>query len=176
MQKVLRYNVTGVLGLILFWNLIIADAIAEDWNHFKKMANQTIKAVKKGHPKDVAQLIHMQERLMEIGIMACKIHAQAYPDDAKMLYLVVNNAENMKVMSLSEIKRQWHAKRFLLNHGIAVDKLHQNTTTGSLLDSVVHPATAYIALREYRRTGDASLLKQVDNELSEAVLQLSYLQ
>ena len=176
MQKVLRYNILGILGLSLLWDLTIAAAIAGDWHHFEKMANQTIKAVQKGHPKDIDQLIHLQERLMEIGISACKNRARTNPDDAKMFQLVVNNAESMKFLSLSEIKQQWHAKRFLLSHGIAVEKLHQNSTTGSLLDAVVHPATAYIALREYRRTGDSSLLQQVDQELSEAVFQLSYLQ
>ncbi|MCG6969264.1 MAG: hypothetical protein LJE85_05800 [Gammaproteobacteria bacterium] len=169
-------NILGICGLAFFWTLSISDAIAEDWQHFKTMANQTIKAVKKGHPDDVEQLIHLQERLMEIGITACKNHAQANPDDAKMFQLVVNNAENMKFLSLNEIQQQWHEKRFLLGHGIAVDKLHQNSTTGSLLDAVVHPATAYVALREYQRTGDIRLLEQVDDELSEAVFQLSYLQ
>ena len=176
MQKALHHLIKGIFGLTLIFNLSITNLLAEDWHHFEKMATQTIKAVKKGHPKDIDQLIHLQERLMEIGVKACENYALANPDDAKMFQLVVTNAENMKVLSLPEIKYQWHAKRFLLKHGISADKLQQNSTTGSLLDSVVHPATAYVALIEYRRTGDAALLEQVNLELSEAVIQLTYLQ
>ena len=177
MQKVLLYKVIAILGLTLLSNLYITNSgAAESWYRFEKMANQTINAVKKGDPKNIDQLIILQERLMEIGVAACKNYALANPEDAKLFELVVNNADNMKALSLYEIKQQWHAKRFLLSHGIAVDKLHQNSTTGSLLDSVVHPATAYVALKEYQRTKDAALLKQVDMELSEAVIQLTYLQ
>ncbi|KPJ89314.1 MAG: hypothetical protein AMJ53_15870 [Gammaproteobacteria bacterium SG8_11] len=171
MQKVLRNFMMFFLGFAFNSNLYAAD-----WHHFEEMATRTINAVKKGHPKDVDQLIVLQERLMEIGVKACENYALANPDDAEMFQLVVNNAENMKVLSLPEIKQQWHAKRFLLSHGIPVEKLQQNSTTGSLLDAVVHPATAYIALKEYRRTGDSALLEQVNLELSEAVLQLTYLQ
>lgn len=177
MQTVLRIYLWGLgFGILFSLGLSTSHAETEDWHHFEKMANQTIKAVKRGHPKDVEQLIRLQEHLMEIGISACKNYARANPQDAQMFHLVVNNAENMKALSLNEMKQQWHAKRFLLSHGIAVDKLHQNSTTGSLVDSVVHPATAYIALREYRRTGDKALLQQVRLELSEAVIQLTYLQ
>lgn len=175
MQKALRTYIVTFFGLAFLSMILSANSHAEDWQHFEKMATQTIKAVKKGHPKDIDQLISLQERLMEIGIKACKNYAIANPQDAKMFQLVVSNAEEMKILSLHEIKQQWHAKRFLLSHGIPVDKLHQNSTTGSLLDTVVHPATAYIALREYRRTGNRDLLEQVDLELSEAVLQLTYL-
>ena len=176
MQKALRNFIEGFLGLAVLSILSTTTSFAQDWQHFEKMANQTINAVKKGHPKDIDQLINLQEELMEIGIQACKDYAMANPQDAKMFELVINEAETMKFLSLNEIKQQWHAKRFLLNHGIPVDKLQQNSTTGSLLDAVVHPATAYIALREYRRTRDAALLEQVNLELSEAVLQLTYLQ
>ncbi len=182
MQKVLRNafrkavcnafcNTLWVAWVAVF----LTHARADDWHHFETLANQTIKAVKNGHPDDIEQLIRLQEHLMDIGIKACKNYAQANPQDAKMFHLVVNSAEDMKFLSLNEMKEQWHAKQFLLSHGIAVDKLLQNSTTGSLLDTVVHPATAYIALREYRRTRDASLLMQVHHELTEAVLQLTYL-
>ncbi|MGD8592443.1 MAG: hypothetical protein PVF82_06390 [Gammaproteobacteria bacterium] len=182
MQKALRYHFRDFLGLaflsiLSFLSILYSTTShAEDWQHFEKMATQTIKSVEKGHPRDIDQLISLQEQLMEIGIKACKNYAIANPQDAKMFQLVVSNAENMKILSLQEIKQQWHAKRFLLSHGIPADKLHQNSTTGSLLDAVVHPATAYIALREYRRTRDAALLEQVNLELTEAVLQLTYLQ
>lgn len=176
MPRILHCEVTRILGLALLSTLFSTTIFAEDWQHFEKMANDTINAVEEGRPEDIDQLIHLQEQLMEIGIKACEHHALTNPQDAKMFQLIINNAENMKFLSLSEIKQQWHAKNFLMDQGIAVEKLHQNSTTGSLLDTVVRPATAYLALREYRRTGDAALLKQVRRELSEALLQLTYLQ
>lgn len=167
------------IGLVVTLNLIVISwtttAFAEDWRQFQSMATQTINAIKNGKPEDIDKLIVLQERLMEIGIQACKRYAINNPPDAKLFTLVVDNAENMKLLSLKEIKLQWHAKRYLLSQGIAVDKLQQNSPTGSLLDTVIHPATAYIALREYRHTKNIKLLEQVNLELSEAIVKLTYL-
>jgi hypothetical protein len=175
MHKVFLTKIIGVLIPASFL-IYSGKSYAEDWQSFESMATATINAVKNGHLKDIDRLLVLQERLMELGIKACKKYALQHPEDADMFNLVVSNAESMKFLSLKEIKNQWHSKRFLLKHGVAVDKLHQNTLTGSLLDTVVHPATAYIALREYRHSKDANLLRQVDTELSEAVFQLTYLQ
>jgi len=175
MHKGFLAKILGVIALPVSLMVYATIANAEDWRYFETMAQTTINAVKKGDVKDVDRLLILQERLMEFGITACKNYARQHPEDAEMFDLVVNNAETMKFLSLKEIKNQWHAKRFLLTHGIAVEKLHQNSLTGSLLDTVVHPAIAYIALREYRHTKDANLLRQVDTELSEAIFQLTYL-
>ena len=169
-------NIIGVMATLASSMAYSAEADAEDWRYFETMATTTINAVKKGDLKDIDRLLVLQERLMELGIKACQNYARLHPEDAGMFELVIDNAENMKFLSMKEIKNQWHAKRFLLSHGVAVEKLHQNSLTGSLLDTVVHPATAYVVLREYRHTGDVKLLRQVDAELSEAIFQLTYLQ
>ena len=175
MHKVLLLDFAGVIALPILFVIYTSNAFAADWRHFERMATTTIDAIKNGDPKDIDELIILQERLIDLGVEACRNYARQHPEDAEMFELAVNNAESMKLLSLKEIKNQWHAKRFLLGHGIAVDKLHQNSLTGSLLDTIVHPATAYIALREYRHTKDSSLLRQVDTELSEAIFQLTYL-
>lgn len=176
MQKGFLVHIIGVIAVPVTLLINSANVHAEDWRYFQSMAATTIDAVKKGHLKNIDHLLVLQERLMELGIQACKNYGRQHPEDAVMFELVVDNAENMKFLSMKEIKTQWHAKRFLLSHGVAVEKLHQNSLTGSLLDTVVHPATAYIALREYRHTKDAELLRQVDIELSEAIFQLTFLQ
>jgi hypothetical protein len=176
MHKVLINGPSRLMALVILLAIYAANAKAEDWQPFEKMAMTTIDAVKNGNVKDIDGLLLLQERLMDFGVRACKNYARLHPEDAGLFELVINNAENMKFLSLKEIKTQWHAKHFLLSHGIAVNKLHQNSLTGSLLDTIVRPATAYIALREYRHTKNARLLRLVDTELSEAVFQLTYLQ
>lgn len=167
------------IGLFLLLSLTAVNAENRhnfDRYSFEKIAKHTINAIEKQNLHDIDQLIVMQEQLIELGVKGCAKYALHNPQDAKMLQLVMDKAEDMKYLSLKEIKQQWHAKRYLLKHGIEVEKLHKNSLTGSLMDTIVHPATAYIALKEFRRTGNEKLLQQVNLELSEAIFQLAYIE
>lgn len=47
--------------------------------------------------------------------------------------------------------------------------MDEKSVTGSLMDTIVHPATAIIALRDYKKSKDKALLQQVHDELEEVV-------
>lgn len=157
----------------LFW---LTYATAAELTGFRQIAQDTIIVINEGEFFDVDRLIAMQENLIQLGTAACLEHVRQHPEDLKMFQLVTENVQIMKSLSLNEIKEQWHAKRYLMEHGIEVDKLHENTLTGSLMDTVVHPVTAYIALTEYKTTRDKRLLTQVNLEMSEAINQLAYIE
>jgi len=142
---------------------------AADLDNFTKIAKSTMDTVSSGNVGDVDKLISMQEKLISIGQQAIKEHIAKNPDSAKMLTLVSENASSMKKMSLSEIEKQWHEKGFLKSKGITGALLEEKSVTGSLMDTVVHPATAIIALNEYKKTKDKKLLQQVHDELEEVI-------
>jgi len=142
---------------------------AADFSQFKDLAQTTIAEVQSGKIKDINKLIAMQEKMMVIGSKACEEFALKNPGNAKMLKLVSENADSMKKLSLSEIEDQWHEKNFLRSKGIEAAQLEEKSLTGSLMDTVVHPATAYIALNQYKQTKDAKLLEQVKDELDEVL-------
>ena len=148
---------------------VVAIANAADFSKFKQLAEDTMKEVNGGSVGDVDKLIKMQEEMMAIGVKACEEYAAKRPDDAKMLNLVATNADKMKGMSLTEIEAQWHEKGFLKSQGIDSALLEEKSLTGSLMDTVVHPATAIIALNDYKKSKDKALLEQVNDELKEVV-------
>lgn len=148
---------------------VTGNVNAADLDKFTQIAKSTMSSVSSGNVGDVDKLIAMQEQLITIGQQAISEHIAKDPGSAKMLSLVSDNAGNMKNMSLAEIEEQWHEKGFLKSKGITGALLEEKSVTGSLMDTVVHPATAIIALNEYKKTKDKKLLKQVHDELEEVI-------
>ena len=152
-----------------------AYAMDMDVTGYKKIARETIKEALSGSISDIDGLIAKQEKLMKMGIEGCREHAKEHPKDAKIMDLVIKNAEKMKAMTLDEIEEAWHEGGVLNENGIDVDSMDHMSTVLSHLDLVVHPATTYIALKEYKKTRDADLLDQVKDELAEVLKHLKHL-
>ncbi len=169
-----RQIVNGLLTASVLLGLVTI-ANAGEFDKFKELAQETIKQVNGGKVSDVDKLIKMQEEMIAIGTAACQEYAAKRPDDAKMLNLVATNAAHMKGMTLTEIEAQWHEKAFLKNEGIAAAQLEEKSITGSLMDTVVHPATTFIALNEYKKTQNKQLLTQVNNELDEVLHHIEHI-
>lgn len=158
---------TGLVSLFLFCggsNVMAADLVA-----FTKIAKSTMDEVHGGSVKDVDKLISMQEELIVIGQAAIKEYVAKNPASGEMLNLVSQNASTMKKMSLAEIEKEWHEKGFLKGKGVSAALLEEKSVTGSLMDTIVHPATAIICLNEYKKTKNKELLQQVHDELEEVV-------
>jgi len=165
MRKFLSKYVVAIVVSFGFTSI----ALAADFSEFKKIANETIKQAKSGDIKNIDQLIAMQSKLLSIGKAASKDYGATNPKAAKMMNLVVAQADSMKTMSLSQIEAQWHEKAYLKGKGIPADLLAEKSKTGSYMDSVVHPATTFILLSEYKTSKDKKLLKQVVGELEEVL-------
>lgn len=167
------YLVRLLLSVFII-SCIATAAEAMDKKAFKAMAKDTIRQTLSGNIGDIDKLIATQNKLFAIGVQACKDHAKASPKDAKLMNLVVKNAEKMKAMNLEEIEEAWHEGGVLEENGIDFDDIDQFSAAGSYMDTVVHPATTYIALKEYKKTGDEELLEQVKDELSELLKHLEH--
>jgi hypothetical protein len=162
----------ALCGLLSVSFLVLSSlAVAADFDKFKTLAQQTMTKVSAGSvsDSDIDELIKMQKEMIEIGKKACDQYAASNPDSAKMLKIVSSNADKMPKLTLSEIEEQWHEKGVLKSSGIEAAQLEEKSVTGSLMDTVVHPATAIIALKEYKTSKDKALLQQVNDELEEVL-------
>lgn len=166
----IRLNVSIVMFVLAMG--IVPHAHALDTEAFLKVARDTLKAVKKVKIKDVDSLIEKQKELIRLGVEGCLEFAEKSPNDAKMMQLIVLNSLKMQTLSLDEIEREWLEGGYLKSHGINVDKFAQTDVQVNHYDSIVNPATAIIALTEYKKSQDPQLLNQVHETLSEVVHQV----
>lgn len=154
--------------------LAAAPADALDVARFNALASQTVQELNAGNP-DIAALIARQEELVALGVQGCRELMTSDPDTAEVMRLVIDGAESMKRMSPDEIEEAWHEGGVLAEHGIDVDALDHFGSVVSHVDSVVHPATAYILLKAYQKDRNRAHLHQVKEELSEVIEHISHL-
>ena len=157
-----------IFSIVLYFSICLF-ALATEFSEFKKIATETIKQVKGGEIKNIDELIEMQSTLIHIGKAASKNYGATNPKSAKMMKLVVAQAETMKTLSLSQIETQWHEKTYLKGKGIPESLLSDKSKPGNYMDAVVRPATTYILLSEFKRTKDKNLLIQVVDELEQVL-------
>jgi len=158
------FLLVGGLSLSLF-----SPSYALDVNEYRKIAEDTIRQMKMGIVGDIDMVIGMQEKLMILGIEAGVEFLQKDSDNGRPLQLVVVNAENMKTLSLARMEALWGQGKFLKDKGINPEDLDNFGVMAMLMDSVIHPAIAYVALEEYKNTGNPELLTRVKTELLEAL-------
>jgi len=164
--KIIKSIKVGLCALFLF---VSFDVLAIDAISFNKIANDTIKQMNSGVVGDIDALIAMQEQLMILGVEGGVEHLQESPKDARALMLVIDNAEAMKSLSLDEIEDLWHGGNYLKGKGVDLDGIDHFGPTNSLMDAVIHPATSYLLLKQYKETGDSTLLARVTGELLEVI-------
>jgi hypothetical protein len=166
MSKVLSTMVVLIIGCFF-----VTSSMASYFTEFTKIAEDTISQVKTGKVKDINKLIRMQQRLVAIGKEACLEYAKKLPKDAKLLKLTAASADAMMNSTLSKIEADWHEQGVPKSKGIS--EIEESSVAGSLYDAVVHPATSYIALKNYKKSKDKALLDQVHAELAEVLHHVS---
>jgi len=154
---------------------LVSVAQAMDIEGFKKIANDTIRQIDMGVIGDIDALMAQQEQLMVIGVEGGVEYLQQNPAGGRPLQLTILNAQDMKDLSLDEIETQWHQGKFYESKGIDRDKIDHFGPLMSLMDAIVHPATSYIALREYKKTGKVELLQRAKSELVEVLVHVAQL-
>jgi len=155
-------------GAIIFGGLS-SNVNAIDSETYLKLANDTIHEANGGFVPNINRLIDAQLKLVEIGIAGSKEYIRQHPEHADVLGEVVSNAENMVNMSLDEIEDQWHQGKYMRARGFDLDKFDHFGSLFSLMDAIIHPATSYISLKEYKRTRDTKYLARASAELIEVV-------
>ncbi|WP_135078451.1 hypothetical protein [Terasakiella sp. SH-1] len=152
-----------------------AQAFEFEKAKFEEIAKNTISAALSGKIDNVDAVMADQKKLIALGVAGCRAYAQEDATHKAMMELVASSAEKMTAMSLEQIEEAWHEGGALAEIGVDVDDIEHFGTAISLMDAVVHPATAYIALQEYKKTGEAELLVQVKDELSEVLEHMSHI-
>ncbi len=149
-----------------------ANATTIDKEEYIKTAQETIKKVKRGKvkEKDLDKLVANQNKLIRLAIEGALSFAEDSPKDRKMMHLTVLNSERMKNLSLDQIEKDWHGGDYMRTHGIEINDISHVSDAMNLYDAIIHPATALIALEQYRKDGDAGHLVQVEDELTEVVM------
>ena len=144
---------------------------------FSKIAKKTIGRVISGNI-DADAMIADMEKLVALGVEGCKEHmteAETPSDEVKVMQLVIDNASSMGSMSLAKIEEQWHEGSFVKANGADINGFDHFSEVLSHYDTVVHPATAIICLKQYKVSGDEALLEQVQDELAEVNEHIAHL-
>lgn len=162
-----------VVACILFATSSIGNAM--DTSTYTRLANETIRITGSGVVPNISSLIAAQKQLVALGVEGSLLYIKQHPEHAAILQAVVDNAETMMKMSLDEIEDQWHQGKFMRSKGFDLDKLDHFGELFSLMDAIIHPATSYIALQQYRSTGDSSLLARASAELIEVVEHVAHI-
>lgn len=171
----MHYPIKKTLISFVLGMAFMGSASAMDTVLFTKLANDTIQETKGGFVSDVNRLIDMQKQLLEIGIAGSKRYIERHPEHREILSAVINNTDAMLKMSLEQIEEQWHQGKFMRSQGFDLDKLDHFGELFSLMDSMIHPATSYIALKEYKRTRNADFLARASAELMEVVEHVAHI-
>jgi hypothetical protein len=164
-----------LLGVGFLVGMLSTPVLAMDTLLYTKLANQTIEEANSGHIANVDRSISVQEDLIKLGIDGSKEYIKRHPEHANMLQLVINHADKMKSMSLDEIEDQWHEGKYLKTQGYDLDEMDHFGELFSLMDSIIHPATSYISLNEYKRTRNPALLNRTSAELIEVMEHVSHI-
>ena len=148
---------------------------AMDVKGYIKIANHTVQEANGGFISNINQLLTMQERLIEMGVDGSKEYIKKHPEHADVLGEVIIHAESMKRMTLDEIEDQWHMGKHMASKGYDMEKFDHFGPLFSLMDSIIHPATAYISLKEYKRTRNTDFLARASGELIEVIEHVKHL-
>lgn len=148
--------------------LLASPVFALDVERFESLVEKTIDVIDSENV-DVDELLQYQDALIEIGIHGVKGFAEEHPEHAAAMNFVATSAESMKASNLVDIETDWHEGGALEAAGIDLEALYDNDEATSYMEAVIHPATAYIAVRAYQVTGDDDYLDQVEFELEEIV-------
>jgi hypothetical protein len=168
------FFVAGVLAFAMVSMSIAAEA--DHMKEYESLAKKTVQAILGGSVRNVDKLIANQEKLMEIGLEECEEHKEEGGSDVKVMDLIIKHAPRMKTSTLEELEENWHDGAVLTANGIDFDALDPLAPTSILMHMVVHPASAYVALKEYKSSKDKDMLDVVKDELSEVLKHLEHVE
>ncbi|MDH5328223.1 MAG: hypothetical protein OEZ68_09055 [Gammaproteobacteria bacterium] len=163
------------LSFYMFGLLMCFNTIASELSNFRSITSSAITTLRSDKPIDIDRLIRMQEQLMQLGIQACSDYALTHPQDAHIIKLVIDSTNTMRNLTLAQIDSQWHTRQALLDRNIEPEKIEHFSLIGDLMNTIIHPATAYIALVKYKKTRDKQLLQRAEQELSDLLQHLDHI-
>lgn len=170
------------LALGLGFAVTAADVHAEDVvpaadkAAYKATLQEVIKEAASGKVADVDAAVAKLNKVVETGAGWCKTHAAKDAKNQKALEFVAASVDKMKAETLESIEANWHQGKAMKDAGAGdYATIDQTSAAASLLDTVIHPVTAIIALNEYKKDQKKDHLDQVVSELEELVGHLDHI-
>ena len=174
-----------------WWSFIITlfilailptHAFAGTKEHFDKKAYEKIVKGNIGRiitgNIDVEKMLTDMEQAVKLGLAGCEKY-MSEPEipqiENEIMRYIINNAQKMKSLNLDQIETLWHEGGGLKKKGIDITTMDHFSKVMCHYDSVVHPVTAIICLKQYMRTNDEDLLAQIKAELAEVKEHIKYL-
>lgn len=152
-----------------------ASAQAFSVSAYKGLAQTAVQEAIDGEVGDVAALYDVLDQLISMGVDGARARAGTDPQSAEILNFTADHAEEMKAMDLDTVEEAWHDYGAYEEAGIDADAFDHFGPVISHMDAIIHPATAWIALKAYEQDGDSDHLEQIVDELSEVLEHLSHL-
>jgi hypothetical protein len=154
----------------------VVAAQAMDTVAYKAQVEETIREVISGNFPSIDKTLSRQDELIKIGIEGAQEFAVEKPEYAKLMQLTIANVGAMKKMAPDQLEEQWgDGSEAFKAAGYDVTKLSQFSAARSHTDTIIHPATTFVLLSIYQRTGDKALLEQAKSELVEVLEHLKHL-
>ncbi|MBP9694039.1 MAG: hypothetical protein KBE16_04990 [Alphaproteobacteria bacterium] len=157
-------------------HIVFAGGLDDNVATYKNGANEVIKAVVDGKitQQNADQYMAKVNKLIIVGKeIAAEVITQK-PEGKKFLEYVVKNGDKAKTESLEEIDAQWHRGDVFKEAGIEHNKFDHYGPIIAAKDAYIQSISSYIALKNYRQSGDSKMLDIVREELEEVVGQLQY--
>lgn len=159
--------------LLLGCQLIAGTVQAFDHERYVALARSgisDISALIQHAPVDQDRLRATLDDMLAIGVHGCRSFMSHPAANTTLLELVLEQSTTMSQLSTAEISAQWYRGDLPKKYEIDIAALdHFGDISINYMDSIVHPATALILLREYQATGDLFALKAARHELKEAI-------
>jgi len=168
--------------LVFLVAFIVTNAFAQTEHQFDKktyvkIAKKNIGRILTGKVNADVMLSDM-EKLVDLGIEGCKEHMsepETPKNEVKMLSTLIDNSGKLTSLTLEQIEEQWHEGGVLKNKGIDIGTMDHFDEAMCHYDSIIHPATAIICLKEYKKTNNEELLDQMKAELAEVAEHMEHL-
>jgi len=176
MRRLFCISIVLVFGSVS--SVFAASAHQFDVKSYDKIAKKNIGRVISGNI-DADKMVGDMEKLVQIGVAGCKKYmgeAETPTEEVKIMKIIIENADKMAFLTLNDIEAQWHEGGVLKANGINIDKFDHFSKVLCNSDAVVHPATAIICLKEYKKSKNEDLLEQVKDELAEVKEHLKHLE
>ncbi|MFH1076097.1 MAG: hypothetical protein V1753_04545 [Pseudomonadota bacterium] len=155
--------VCGVAGVVF------ADDAKWDHTKYLELAKDTMAKIIGG---DMDGAISQLDTLTDIGVAGAKEHiseADTPDNEKKIMQEVIDNHEQMGSMSVEDIEKEWHEGGHMKAKGVEISSFDHYSEVMCHYDAVIHPITAAICLKGYKKSSDKEMLEQAKAEIEEVI-------
>lgn len=174
MKKSLLLSTAAVLFSA---QIAFAGALDQNVATYKQNANEVVKAVVSGQitQQNADQYMTKVDQLIALGKDIASELSTEKPEGKALLDYVVKNGDQAKTETIEEITAKWHHGDAFKAAGIDHDKFDHYGPVIAAKDAYVQSITSYVALKDFKQSGDPKKLDTVREELEEVVGQLQYI-